>query len=188
MSRKKRDSPTGETFRPPEDGAKERRKLGGHHTPMDLAEQVVRKALEPHLMWMSQDPEGWDRAHAARDAPVHGPIRAPRSGADRRHEERLARERAAFRLDKIAAPLLIALEAAVPLAILEMRRLSPEMRIEIAHGLAETVASKSDILMFGSKKKGEVAEIFNAVARGLAACAYQPGGVTWCGIHWEATA
>lgn len=45
------------------------RRLGSHYTPAWLARRVVRKTLEPLLMWMEQDPEGWDRSHPRPKAP-----------------------------------------------------------------------------------------------------------------------
>lgn len=82
--------------------------------------------------------------------------------------------------------LLTMLEVAVPLWIHELRSLHPDDRVALAHELADTVASRGDILQFRSKKPGGTADVFNATARGLAALAYQPGGVKFCGIHWEA--
>jgi hypothetical protein len=53
-------------------------------------------------------------------------------------------------------------------------------------GAADLLASKGDILQFGSKKKGEAAEIFNRVAEAIAIMSFCPGGVTLFGEHWEA--
>ncbi|HKO84462.1 MAG TPA: hypothetical protein VJ140_07830 [Actinomycetota bacterium] len=78
------------------------------------------------------------------------------------------------------------LEVAVPLWIHELRTLHPADRIAMARELVDQVASKGDILMFRSKKAGQTADQFNVTARALAAMAYQPGGVTFSGRHWEA--
>lgn len=184
---------------------KERNKLGSHNTPMHLAERVVARALEPHLLWMAQDPEGWDRAHRRpeppplkphplipgcycdptgwairrRECPVHGIARAMEALASRERADAEERRRC-------DGPLLGMLELAVPMWIDRLRTVPADDRITEARGLAQVIASKGDVLQFGSKKKGEQAEVFNACAKGLAALAFQPGGVKFCGIHWDA--
>ncbi|MET8278237.1 hypothetical protein [Micromonospora sp. NPDC005174] len=86
-------------------------------------------------------------------------------------------------------PLLTAaLEAAVPLHILNLAQLPARVRDSIrqrwaAKGVDE-IAHRGDTLQFGSKKKGEAAQVFNALARALAAAAFQPGGITFAGVHW----
>lgn len=86
--------------------------------------------------------------------------------------------------------LPIALEAAVPLRLMELAALSPverdRVRMRWAHDASDIVASQGDTLMFGSKRSGAAANVFNHLARGLAALAYAPGGVTFAGRHWEA--
>jgi hypothetical protein len=189
-------------------GREERKRLGAHYTPMSMCEEIVQKALYPHLLWMTQDPEGWDRAHPPaappsprrpnrqvpgcfcdlafrrlrRDCRVHGIEAEQTSNAN-------ARARAAEETRELGsggAVLLAALELAVPMWIDQLRSWTENDRIAMAHSLATTVASKGDILQFGSKRKGEQAEVFNATAKGLAALAFAPGGVTFCGVHWEA--
>jgi hypothetical protein len=89
--------------------------------------------------------------------------------------------------------LATALEAAVPLVQLELRN---ELRVlgrtavdrTIARWAAEgadQVVSRGDILQFRGGKRGETAEVFAALARGLAALSTAPGGVTFAGRHWE---
>lgn len=80
--------------------------------------------------------------------------------------------------------LIIALEAAVPLHIIELRDRTPEQRAAIARRAASVVASKGDVLQFGSKRRGAVAEVFNSLACGLACLAFQVGGVTFADQHW----
>lgn len=80
--------------------------------------------------------------------------------------------------------LVIALEAAVPLHIIELSNRTPEQRAAIAQRSADEVACRGDILQFGSKKRGAVADVFNHLARGIAVLAFQPGGVTFAGHHW----
>ena len=145
--------------------------------------------------------------------------------------------------------LLIALEAAVPLWMLELARMDPELRDHTrqvwAQQSASVVGSRGDQLMWRTKRRrpstgtcvhcgqpihpddryastwlhdgdgrgvrcdpdalaawrrktvaphgsvarpaddgGGTADTFNHLARGLAALAYQPGGVTAFGRHW----
>jgi hypothetical protein len=78
--------------------------------------------------------------------------------------------------------LRISLQAAVALWIEQARDWTPERRVEEARAGAPAIAAHGDDLQFGGK---HCAETFNALARGLACCAYQPGGVTFLGDHWE---
>lgn len=93
-------------------------------------------------------------------------------------------------MDAVRATLGIALDAAVPLLILDLGQLAPDQRDDVrmrwARESADTIASKGDTQMFRTKTKGETAATFNALARGLAAGAYQPGGITFLDRHWEA--
>ena len=75
------------------------------------------------------------------------------------------------------------LQAAVPLFITELRGTSHWQRVSLAREDAAQIAAHGDALMFRSKK-GETARSFNALARGLAIGAYQPGGITFAGQHW----
>lgn len=83
----------------------------------------------------------------------------------------------------------IALSAAVPLRMLELAKLDPVTRERViarwAADAVEPVASRGDILMYRSKTRGATAEVFNHLAKGLAALAWSPGGVTFQGQHWE---
>lgn len=80
--------------------------------------------------------------------------------------------------------LLIALEAAVPLRILDMRDWTPETRINEAVFAMNAIDARGDVLQYGGGKRGDVAHAFKWLATGLAAAAYQPGGVTFAGRHW----
>ena len=80
--------------------------------------------------------------------------------------------------------LSIALQAAVPIAILEMRSWAPEARQAAAAEWGQIIASHGDDILFRSARKGDSAKAFTALARGLAALAYCPGGVRFLGIHW----
>jgi hypothetical protein len=77
------------------------------------------------------------------------------------------------------------LGCAVPLWVMDLKKLPwPEIE-KIAHESAQIVAEKGDVLQFGSKKKDEAAAAFNALAKGLAALSFCPGGVTFLGDHYE---
>jgi hypothetical protein len=81
--------------------------------------------------------------------------------------------------------LVISLQAAVPLRIMELRRYSAERLIELAREAGQHVASHGDDILFRSKKKGATAEAFNQLVTGLAAAALVvPGGITFAGCHW----
>jgi hypothetical protein len=83
------------------------------------------------------------------------------------------------------------LDLAVPLWIVELRALTFEERAERARRGVQVICESGDVLMYGSGIKpkagqlGKTGEAFNAVACGLAALAYQPGGVKFLGRHWE---
>lgn len=82
------------------------------------------------------------------------------------------------------------LEAAVPLRIHELRKSSFEMRQRMAADAAQVVAEKGDLIMFKEpKEKRSTREArksaFNALVTGLAIGAFQPGGVTAFGLHFE---
>lgn len=82
--------------------------------------------------------------------------------------------------------LKITLALAVPIWIEKVRRYSPAYRAQRARVLGPIVAEKGDVIQFKSKKKGETADAFNALAEGLAILAFAPGGVKFAGMHWEA--
>lgn len=50
---------------------------------------------------------------------------------------------------------------------------------------AHYLGAHGDDLLYRSKKKGETAKVFNLVAEMLAGLAFQPGGVTFAGAHYE---
>jgi hypothetical protein len=77
-----------------------------------------------------------------------------------------------------------ALQAAVPLWVQRFRdeKRTLDEVIAIGRECGDTVAQKGDVLQFGGKG---CAEAFNALAQGLAASSFVPGGVTFLGLHWE---
>ena len=84
--------------------------------------------------------------------------------------------------------LSIALSAAVPLRIMMMKEHGGPTAEERAScvGIAQMLGEKGDVLLFGGGRPGEMADAFNAVARGIAILAFSFGGVTLFGQHWEA--
>jgi hypothetical protein len=83
--------------------------------------------------------------------------------------------------------LKMGLEVSVPLFIDRVRReYTEEQRFARARECAQIVASKGDVILHKSKTRGETADAYNALAEGLACAAFQPGGVTFLGMHFEA--
>lgn len=78
-----------------------------------------------------------------------------------------------------------ALAAAIPLWVIEFRKRPWDEVAEKAKECGQIIAEKGDVLQFKSKTKGETAKAFNALAQGLAALSFCPGGVTFLGDHWE---
>ena len=82
--------------------------------------------------------------------------------------------------------LPIALSAAVPLWQAELAEL-PWAEVEACTvGVADLLAERGDVLLFGGGKKGEVNTIFNRLAKAIAAMSFLPGGIRIFGCHWEA--
>lgn len=84
--------------------------------------------------------------------------------------------------------LAISLAAAVPLLIAQIKKeqWSDERMQETARESGDVIASKGDIILYKSPKKGETAKAFNALARGLACLSFAVGGVRFLGLHFEA--
>lgn len=68
--------------------------------------------------------------------------------------------------------------------IAELRGTGFEERARRAHHCAQVVAEQADTILYGTK--GKTAGAFNRLAEGVACAAYQPGGVTVLGLHFEA--
>jgi hypothetical protein len=83
--------------------------------------------------------------------------------------------------------LLLALQVAVPLRISELQELPPQARrIQAAlwaSTAADVIGGHGDDLLYGGRP-GQAAAVFGTLARGLAAAAHAPGGVTVLGGHW----
>lgn len=89
--------------------------------------------------------------------------------------------------------LTITLELAVPLWIAELAAMDETDRERHIWWWTQTAADRiagcGDRLQYGDPKRrkserAEVATDFNYLASGLAALAWQPGGVTFAGRHW----
>jgi hypothetical protein len=51
---------------------------------------------------------------------------------------------------------------------------------------APILAAKGDVLQYGSKKKGEAADLMGQLIDAIAVLACLPGGVDFLDQHWEA--
>jgi hypothetical protein len=88
--------------------------------------------------------------------------------------------------------MLMSLQLAVPLRIAELLDLDDEdreLKIEAWRRAAlQPITERGDLLMYGAassrSERGQPAQVFNHLARGLASLAFHPGGVTFCGRHW----
>ncbi|WP_219152258.1 hypothetical protein [Amycolatopsis sp. TNS106] len=78
-----------------------------------------------------------------------------------------------------------ALEAALPLGVLvalgDIEHLTEAQRQHQASQAASVIAAHADDLMFRGK---HTQQAFVAVSRALAILAFQPGGITFAGLHW----
>jgi hypothetical protein len=84
--------------------------------------------------------------------------------------------------------LLLTLQAAVPLRIQELQTLEADDRDAVltrwAEDAVDAITSRGDAL-WGGRAPGAAADVCNHLARGLAALAYQPGGVRFADQRWE---
>lgn len=80
--------------------------------------------------------------------------------------------------------LVVNLSCAVPIWIDHMRAWPWADVAAKVRECSQIIAAKGDVLQFGGDG---AAEAFNALAQGLAALSFAPGGVTAFGEHWEAT-
>lgn len=82
-------------------------------------------------------------------------------------------------------PLPAMLPVLVELAMDEVRKWTPDQRIEYARAQGQAIAEQSDVLLF-SGKKGEAGQLAAKLARAIACLSFQPGGVKLFGHHWQA--
>lgn len=77
------------------------------------------------------------------------------------------------------------LELAVPMHVLMLDRLTWDQVQAMIPECAQHIAEHGDIILYRSKKKGETAAAFNALARAVAILSFSLGGVTIFGLHFE---
>lgn len=84
--------------------------------------------------------------------------------------------------------LRTALAAAVPLRIMEIASGAlgtlTEADVERVRGYLPALLEHGDDLLYRGRK-GATAERFNQLTHAIAALAFQPGGVTFLGLHFE---
>lgn len=90
----------------------------------------------------------------------------------------------------LPGPMAALLEIAVPGWIERLRLLSPAEFEARRAALVDSISGPGSALLVddarrATAKKGELAANFNRLAETLAALAFQIGGVTWCGLHFE---
>jgi len=92
---------------------------------------------------------------------------------------------------KIEGILPMALAAAIPLWIAQFQKQSWETvqaRLsETVKDLPSLLGARGDVLLYGSKKEGEAADLFNRLAEAIALMSFLPGGISTFGNKWEST-
>lgn len=90
--------------------------------------------------------------------------------------------------DPTTLPLLrIALSAAVPLWIGKLKTRQWSELMERRDKCVEMIASHGDNILYRSKKPGQTAEAFNALAEAIAILSFAPGGVRVFGLEFWAS-
>jgi hypothetical protein len=86
--------------------------------------------------------------------------------------------------DELAVWTRVCLEVAVPMWLEKWRSegLTLEQVREVGLAGGDLIAERSDLIMRKAKGAGDV---FNAIAKALAALSFHPGGVTLFGAHFE---
>lgn len=100
------------------------------------------------------------------------------------------RMKSASESDKTKSTLFQAtLEAGARTSIADLLRTGgpSEWHFEQAQAFAQTLGEKGDVLLYGSKKKGETAALMARFCEVVAIMAFMPGGVTLFGLHFEAS-
>jgi hypothetical protein len=92
--------------------------------------------------------------------------------------------------DMASSPLAIGMSAAVPLRIMELTQIENiTLRAEVMQrwaAEAEAVLGETGEAITHRTVAGDSARAFNAAAKGIAALAFVPGGITIFGMHFEA--
>lgn len=86
------------------------------------------------------------------------------------------------------SPLAIALSAAVPLYIAEIKQRGGLSQADMDRlpSISQLLGEQGDMLLFKSTKPGQTAHVLNEVAFGLAVLAFAPGGVRFGTMRFEA--
>jgi hypothetical protein len=81
----------------------------------------------------------------------------------------------------------LTLMVGVPLCMHKIKSTGGPFRSDIkrAHEFAEILAEKGDVLQYGSRDQGEVANLMAQLIEAVAILACLPGGVDVFGMHWE---
>jgi len=89
-------------------------------------------------------------------------------------------------IDKTQTIMRLHLEAMVPLAIADLAKMggATDWHHERIREYAWDIAG-SEALLF--REKGKTAKMLSKLVEGLAVMAFQPGGVTFLGLHFEAS-
>ena len=85
--------------------------------------------------------------------------------------------------DRTKFLLLTTLSLAVPMWVEKLRGLPSDDLSSMAANAAKIIAEKGDRLFY--KVKGETADTFNELAKGIAILSMAPGGVTFMGWKFE---
>lgn len=86
-----------------------------------------------------------------------------------------------------AHPLRMAMQAAIPLWIMELQADGGPTQEEIAaqQATSDELGAHGDNLLYRSTKPGETARLFNLTAKAVAILSYCPGGITFLTDHYE---
>lgn len=79
------------------------------------------------------------------------------------------------------------LQLAVPLYIQQLKDNGGPADADFTRlcGIGDSLAHQGDVLLFGGRKKGEAAQLFNDLAFAIAVLSFVPGGVCVFGQRWE---
>ena len=79
------------------------------------------------------------------------------------------------------------LQLAVPLYIQQLKGNGGPADSDFTRlrGIGDGLAQRGDILLYGGRKRGEAAQLFNDLAFAIAVLSFVPGGVCVFGQRWE---
>ena len=86
---------------------------------------------------------------------------------------------------KFTGLLPITLSVAVPLRIEELKQVPFTELMARRPQLVKMIAFHGDDILYHSKRPGDSAKAFNALADAIAVLSFAPGGVTLFGEHWQ---